>query len=324
MPEREITFGQALNEAHLAEMERDTNIILFGENVSSQWREATKGLKERFGRERVRDAPITETAFIGAGVGAAIVGMRPIVELMLADFGLVAMDQILNQMAKSTYMSGGKVSVPMTLRVLTGAGTSSGATHSESLHGLFAHMPGLKVVVPSSPYDAKGLLISSIRDPNPKIFMEHRLLYPVKGMVPSEAYEVPLGDANVVREGSDVTVVANSLMVREAVKAAEEVEGDVSVEVLDPRTLVPLDEDAILRSVGKTGRLVVVDEDYLRYGFSGEVVALVSEKAHGKLVAPPIRVATPNIPLPYNQRLERELLPNKEKIVAAVRKVASR
>ncbi len=323
MPEREITLGQALNEAHLAEMERDPRVILFGENVSSQWREATRGLKERFGRERVRDAPITETAFIGAGVGAAIAGMCPVVELMLVDFGLVAMDQILNQMAKSTYMSGGEVSVPMTLRVLTGAGTSSGATHSESLHGLFAHMPGLKVVVPSNPYDAKGLLITSIRDPNPKIFMEHRLLYPVKGMVPSEVYEVPLGVANIVREGSDVTVVATSLMVSEAVKAAEELAGDLSVEVIDPRTLVPLDEETILSSVGKTGRLVVVDEDYLRYGFSGEVVALVAERAYGKLEAPPIRVATPNVPLPFNPRLEKELLPSSQKIAAAVRKVTS-
>jgi len=323
MPAREITFGQALNEAHLAEMERDPKVIVFGENVSSQWREATKGLKEKFGRERVRDAPITETAFIGAGVGAAIAGYRPVVELMLVDFGLVAMDQILNQFAKSTYMSGGAVSVPMTLRVLTGAGTSSGATHSESLHSLFAHMPGLKVVVPSNPYDAKGLLIASIRNPNPKIFMEHRLLYPVKGQVPKESYEVPLGVANLVREGKDVTVVATSLMVQEAMKAADELKGKVSVEVLDPRTLVPLDEEAIVNSVKKTGRLVVVDEDYLHYGFSGEIVALVAEKALKSLESPPIRVATPNIPLPFNPKLEKELLPSKEKIITAINQAAA-
>ena len=320
---REITFGQALNEAHTVEMERDSRIIVFGENVSSNWREATKGLKERFGRERVRDAPITETAFIGAGIGAAIAGFKPVVELMLVDFGLVAMDQILNQFAKTTYMSGGAVSISMTLRVITGAGTSSGATHSESLHGLFAHMPGLKVVVPSNPYDAKGLLISSIRDPNPKVFMEHRLLYPVKGQVPKEPFEVPFGVANLVREGSDVTVVANSLMVQEAMKAADELKGSVSIEVIDPRTLVPLDEEAIVDSVKKTGRLVVVDEDYLHYGFSGEVVALVAEKALRSLVAHPIRVATPNVPLPFNSRLEKELLPSKEKIVSAVKKVMS-
>jgi pyruvate dehydrogenase E1 component beta subunit len=233
------------------------------------------------------------------------------------------MDQILNQFAKSTYMSGGAISVPMTLRVLTGAGTSSGATHSESLHGLFAHMPGLKVVVPSSPYDAKGLLITSIRDPNPKIFMEHRLLYPTRGQVPKEPYEIPLGVANLVREGKDVTVVATSLMVQEAMKAADELKGKISVEVLDPRTLVPLDEDAIVSSVKKTGRLVVVDEDYLRYGFSGEVVALAAEKALKSLEAPPIRVATPNIPLPFNPRLEKELLPSKEKIIAAIKQATA-
>jgi len=323
MPIREITFGQALNEAHITEMARDPKVIVFGENVSSQWREATKGLKEKFGRERVRDAPITETAFIGAGVGAAIAGYRPVVELMLVDFGLVAMDQILNQFAKSTYMSGGAVSVPMTLRVLTGGGTSSGATHSESLHGLFAHMPGLKVVLPSNPYDAKGLLISCIRDPNPKIFMEHRLLYPVKGQVPNESYKVPFGVANLVREGKDVTVVATSLMVQKAMKAADELKGKISVEVLDPRTLVPLDMEAIIDSIKKTGRLVVVDEDYLQYGFSGEVVALAAERALKSLEAPPIRVATPNIPLPFNPGLEKELLPSKEKIITAIKQAVA-
>jgi len=317
---REITFGEALNEAHMLELERDPNIIVFGENVSSSWRAATKGLKERFGRERVRDAPITETAFIGAGVGAAIAGMRPIVELMLVDFGLVAMDQRLNQMAKSVYMSGGTVRVPMTLRVLTGAGTSSGATHSESLHGLFAHMPGIKVVVPSTPFDAKGLLISCIRDDGPKIFMEHRLLYPLKGHVPEGQYTVPLGVANLVREGADVTVVATGLMVHKAAEAADELRKETSVKVIDPRTLVPLDEGAILDSVRKTGRLVVVDEDYRFCGFSAEVAALAAEKALGSLEAPVERVATPNVPLPYNPSLEGHLLPSKEKIVAAVRR----
>jgi pyruvate/2-oxoglutarate/acetoin dehydrogenase E1 component len=321
MKMREITFGEALNEAHMLEMEHDPSIIVFGENVSSSWRAATRGLKERFGRERVRDAPITETAFIGAGVGAAIAGMRPIVELMLVDFGLVAMDQILNQMAKSIYMSGGVVKVPMTLRVLMGAGTSSGATHSESLHGLFAHMPGIKVVVPSNPFDAKGLLISCIRDDSPKIFMEHRLLYPFKGHVPKESYTVPLGVANLVREGADVTVVATGLMVHEAVKAADELKPNVGVEVIDPRTLVPLDEEAILGSVRKTGRLVVVDEDYRFCGFSAEVAALVAEKALGSLEAPVERVATPNVPLPYNPSLERQLLPSKEKVIAAIGRV---
>lgn len=321
MTERIITFGEALNEAHRLEMKRDPDVIIFGENVTSSWRAATKGLKEEFGRERVRDAPITETAFIGAGVGAAILGMRPIVELMLIDFGLVAMDQILNQMAKTRYMSGGSVKVPMTVRALYGAGTSSGATHSETLYSLFAHMPGVKVVVPSNPYDAKGLLISCIRDDDPKMFMEHRLLYPVAGPVPEEPYTVPLGVANLVREGSDVTVVASGLMVGKAAGAADELRPEVSVEVIDPRTLVPLDEEAILRSLRKTGRLVVVDEDYERCGFSAEVAAIAAEKGFRHLEAPVVRVATPNIPIPYSPVLERHVLPDKEKIVRAIRNV---
>jgi len=321
MPERVITFGQAINEAQALEMRRDHSVILLGENVSSQYREATKGLKEEFGRERVRDAPITETAFIGAGVGAAIVGLRPIVELMLVDFGLVAMDQILNQMAKSTYMSGGAVKVPLTLRCVTGAGTASGATHSESLHGIFAHMPGIKVVIPSTPYDAKGLLASCIQSESPSIYMEHRLLMGVKGNVPLGGYTVPLGVANVPREGEDATVVACGLMVHEALKAAEQLEGKIDVEVIDPRTLVPFDEETILKSVKKTGKLVVVDEDYRFCGWSGEVVALAAEKGFKDLKAPIQRVATPNIPFPFNPKLERQLLPDASKIAAAVKKI---
>jgi pyruvate dehydrogenase E1 component beta subunit len=319
MAERNITFGEALNEALRLEMTKDPDVVVFGENVSSSWRVATRGLREEFGRERVRDAPITETAFIGAGVGASILGLRPVVELMLVDFGLVAMDQILNQMAKSRYMSGGAVKVPMTLRALYGAGTSSGATHSESLYSLFAHMPGIKVVVPSNPYDAKGLLISSIRDDNPVLFMEHRLLYKMEGPVPEESYQIPLGLANLVREGRDVTVVATGLMVGKAVEAADQLRPDIGVEVIDPRTLVPLDEEAILSSVQKTGRLVVVDEDYERCGFSAEVAAVAAEKAFKHLTQPIIRVATPNVPIPYSPVLERYLLPSTEKIVRAIR-----
>jgi pyruvate/2-oxoglutarate/acetoin dehydrogenase E1 component len=318
---RTITFAEALNEAQRLEMRRDPEVIVFGENVTSSWRAATRGLKEEFGKERVRDAPITETAFIGAGVGAAILGLRPVVELMLVDFGLVAMDQILNQMAKTHYMSGGSVRVPMTLRAIYGAGTSSGATHSESLQALFAHMPGLKVAVPSNPFDAKGLLTSSIRDDTPVVFMEHRLLYDMEGEVPEEAYAVPLGVANLVREGGDVTVVATGLMVGEAARAADELRGEVGVEVLDPRTIVPLDEEAILSSIRRTGRLVVVDEDYERCGFSAEVAAIAAEKGFNHLEAPVARVATPNVPIPYSPALERHVLPNREKIVRAIRNV---
>jgi len=321
MPERTLTYGEALNEALRLEMRRDSSIIVFGENVTSSWRVATRGLLEEFGRDRVRDTPITETAFIGAGVGAAILGLRPVVELMHIDFGLVAMDQLLNQMAKTRYMSGGAVGVPLTVRAIYGAGASSGATHSESLYSLFAHMPGVKVVIPSNPYDAKGLLISCIRDGDPKLFMEHRLLYDVAGHVPEEPYTVPLGVANLVREGSDVTVVAAGLMVRKAAEAADELRREVSVEVIDPRTLVPLDEEAILRSLGKTGRLVVVDEDYERCGFSAEVAALAAEKGFRHLEAPVARVAMPNIPVPYAPALERHILPNTEKIVRAIKNV---
>jgi len=321
MPEKIITYGEALNEAHRLEMARDPDVVVFGENVSSSWRVATKGLKEEFGRERVRDAPITETAFIGMGVGAAIMGLRPVVELMLIDFGLVAMDQILNQMAKTHYMTGGAVRVPMTLRALYGAGTSAGATHSESLYSLFAHMPGIKVAVPSNPYDAKGLLITSIRDDDPVLFMEHRLLYRTEGPVPEEPYTVPFGVANTIREGSDVTVVATGLMVGKATEAADEVAPEISVEVIDPRTIVPLDEEAILNSMEKTGRLVVVDEDYERCGFSAEVAAIVAEKGFQHLASPILRVASPNVPLPYNPKLEAELLPNKEKIVKAIKQL---
>ena len=316
---REITYAEAINEAHRFTMRENPEVILFGENVSSNWRAATKGLKEEFGRERVRDAPITETAFIGAGVGAAIAGMRPIVELMLVDFSLVAMDQVLNQMAKTTYMTGGSVNVPMVLRVIYGAGGGNAATHSESLYGLYAHMPGMKIVVPSTPYDAKGLLITAVHDPNPVVFFEHRLLYSARGHVPEEPYEVPFGVANLVREGSDVTVVAVGKMVGEAVKAADELKGRVSVEVLDPRTLVPLDEEAVLRSVQKTGRLVVVDEDYERCGFSAEVAAVAAEKGFHSLKAPVSRVANPNVPIPFNRELERHVLPDAEKIVRAIR-----
>jgi pyruvate dehydrogenase E1 component beta subunit len=318
---REITYAEAINEAHRSAMRENPEVILFGENVSSGWRAATKGLKEEFGRERVRDAPITETAFIGAGVGAAIAGMRPIVELMLVDFSLVAMDQVLNQMAKTTYMTGGNVNVPMVLRVIYGAGGGNAATHSESLYGLYAHMPGMKIVVPSTPYDAKGLLITAVHDPNPVVFFEHRLLYSARGHVPEEPYEVPFGVANLLREGGDVTVVAVGKMVQEAVKAADELRGKVSVEVLDPRTLVPLDEEAVLRSVQKTGRLVVVDEDYERCGFSAEVAAVAAEKGFHSLKAPVSRVANPNVPIPFNRGLERHVLPDAEKIVRAIKSV---
>lgn len=320
MAVRELTFAQALNEGLRQEMRRDQRIFVMGENVSSDWREATRGLMREFGRERVRDTPITESAFVGAGVGAAIAGMRPVVEMMLVDFALVAMDQILNQAAKTRYMLGGRVRIPITMRAIFGAGTSSGSTHSETLYSLFAHMPGLKVVVPSTPYDAKGLLISSVRDDDPKVFFEHRLLYQTRGPVPEEAYAIPLGEADVKRRGRDVTVVAAGLMVPRALEAAERLgEEGISVEVVDPRTVVPLDRETILSSVEKTGRLVVVDEDYERCGFTAEVVAVVADEGFDHLSAPIKRVATPNVPIPYNPRLESYVIPGVERIVQTAR-----
>ena len=321
MEERTITYAEAINEAQRQSMRMDDNIIIFGENVSSNWRVATKGLKEEFGIERVRDAPITETSFIGAGVGAAIAGLRPIVELMLVDFSLVAMDQILNQMAKTTYMTGGGVSIPMVLRNIYGAGGGNAATHSESLYGLYSHMPGMKIVVPSMPYDAKGLLVQAIDDPNPVVYFEHRLLYGTEGHVPEESYKIPFGVANLVREGDDVTVVAVGKMVLEAMKAADALRGEISVEVIDPRTIVPLDEERILNSIAKTGRLVVADEDYERCGFSAEVAAIAAEKGYHNLEAPVARVANPNIPLPFNRSLERYVLPDADKIIRSIRNI---
>ncbi|MCW4014553.1 MAG: alpha-ketoacid dehydrogenase subunit beta [Candidatus Bathyarchaeota archaeon] len=318
---REITYAEAICEAQRIAMKNDPDVILFGENVAAPWRPATKGLKDEFGKERVRDAPITETAFIGAGVGAAIAGMKPIVELMLVDFSLVAMDQILNQMAKTTYMTGGNVNIPMVLRVIYGARGGGAATHSECLYGLYAHMPGMKIVAPSNPYDAKGLLITAIKDKNPVVFFEHVQLTNMEGDVPEDEYSVPFGVANLVREGSDVTVVAVGKMVNEAAKASDQLKGKISVEVIDPRTLVPLDEEAILRSVAKTGRLVVVDEDYERCGFSAEVAAVVAEKGFHNLKAPVARVANPNVPLPFNRNLEKHLLPDVDKIIRAIRNV---
>lgn len=319
---RELTFAQALNEGLRQEMRRDRRIFVMGENVSSDWREATMGLMREFGRERVRDTPITESAFVGAGVGAAIAGMRPVVEMMLVDFALVAMDQILNQAAKTRYMLGGRVKIPIMMRAIFGAGTASGSTHSETLYSLFAHMPGLKVVVPSTPYDAKGLLISSLRDDNPKVFFEHRLLYRTRGPVPEEAYTIPLGEADVKRRGSDVTVVAAGLMVSRALEAAETLlkEG-ISVEVVDPRTIVPLDKDTILGSVKKTERLIIVDEDYERCGFTAEVASAVADEGFHHLSAPIKRVATPNVPIPYNPSLENYVIPDAERIVQTARRL---
>jgi 2-oxoisovalerate dehydrogenase E1 component len=319
-PER--TMAEALNEALHAEMTRDARVFLMGEDVSliGGIFGVTRGLRDRFGEDRVRDTPISEAGFLGAGVGAAIAGLRPVVEIQIWDFIAVTMDQVVNQAAKFRYMLGGGPTVPLVIRGPQGGGIRLAAQHSQSLEAWFAHVPGLVVVAPSTPYDAKGLLASAIRDDNPVIFLEHKALYAVKGPVPAEPYAIPLGKADVKREGSDVTVIATQAMVARALASAAELEKDgIGVEVIDPRTLVPLDEATILASVRKTHRLVIAHEAVKRGGFGAELAALVAEKAMDELDAPVVRVGARAVPMPYNDALERATIPSQADITAAIR-----
>ncbi|MEM1830614.1 MAG: alpha-ketoacid dehydrogenase subunit beta [Desulfurococcaceae archaeon] len=324
---REITFAEALNEALRHEMERDENVIVMGEDVGVYGGVfgVTKGLLEKFGFDRVIDTPISEAGFIGAAIGAAAMGLRPVVELMFVDFFGVAMDQIYNQAGKMRYMFGGKIKLPLTIRTTIGGGLSAAAQHSQVLYSIFAHVPGLKVVVPSTPYDAKGLLISSIRDDNPVMFFEHKLLYATKGPVPEEPYTVPLGKADIKREGSDVTLIGLALTVHHALKAADILAKEgINAEVVDPRTIVPFDKETILKSVRKTGRVVIVDEDYDRCGFASWVAAIIADEAFEYLDAPIKRITTPNVPIPFSPLLEKHILPDPDKIVNAVRSIFKR
>jgi len=319
---RDLTMAEALNEALRGEMERDARVFVMGEDVGliGGIFGVTRGLREKFGEDRVRDTPISEATFLGAGVGAAIAGLRPVVEIQIFDFVAMTMDQIVNQAAKFRYMLGGRPTVPLVIRGPQGGGIRLAAQHSQSLEAWFVHVPGLVVVAPSTPYDAKGLLASAIRDDNPVIFLEHKVLYAVKGPVPAEPYAIPLGRADVKRAGSDVTVVATQAMVARALAAAAELEKEgVSVEVIDPRTLVPLDEATILASVAKTGRLVIVHEAVKRGGWGAEVAALVAERAIDTLDAPIVRVAARNVPMPYNDSLERAAIPTQQDIATAIR-----
>ncbi len=319
MPKK--TFSYAIYEALKQEMVRDPTVIIMGEDVGrfGGCFGVTRDLWKIFGEERVRDTPISESAFIGGGAGAAASGLRPVVELMFVDFFGVAMDQIYNQAAKLRYMSGGQCKFPMVLRTTIGGGFRAAAQHSQVLYALFAHVPGIKVVVPSTPYDAKGLLITAIRDDDFVMYFEHKKLYPIEGEVPDEPYTIPFGVADVKREGDDVTVVAMAYMVHEAMKAADELAKEgISVEIVDPRTLAPLDTDTIVKSVEKTGRLVVVDEDYIYFGATGEIITRVVERGVA-LKAPPKRVATPRVPIPFSPTLEDEILPNKDKIKKAIK-----
>ncbi|WP_016729956.1 alpha-ketoacid dehydrogenase subunit beta [Saccharolobus islandicus] len=321
---RQITFTEAITEALRQEMERDPSVILIGEDIGVYGGAfgVTKGLVEKFGSDRVIDTPISEAGFIGAAVGAALAGLRPVVELMFIDFFGVAMDQIYNQMAKLRYMSGGQLKVPLTLRAPIGAGISAAAQHSQTLYSIFAHVPGLKVVVPSTPHDVKGLLISSIHDDNPVVFLEHKVLYGIKGEVPEEEYTIPLGKADIKREGSDITIIGIARTVWHSLEAAEQLSKEgISVEVIDVRSIVPFDKETVIKSVKKTGRVVIVDEDYDRCGFASWVSSIIADEAFEYLDAPIKRITTPNVPIPFSPPLEQYILPDSKKIINTVKSI---
>jgi pyruvate dehydrogenase E1 component beta subunit len=322
---KEITYRDALNEALREEMLRDKTVFLLGEDIGKYWEGAfkvTKNLAKEFGDERVRDTPISESAIIGVAAGAAITGMRPIAEIMFGDLTALAMDQIANQAAKLRYMFGGQTKVPLVIRTPFGAGVNIASHHSQSLEAWFMHTSGLKVAMPSTPYDAKGLLKTAIRDDNPVMFFEHKLLYPIKGQVPEEEYTIPFGIADVKREGKDVTIVATLYMVHKALAAAKELsEQGIEAEVIDPRTVVPLDKKAIINSVKKTGRLVIVSEDCKTAGVSAEIAALMAEEALDYLDAPIKRVAEPDTPIPFSPPLEQFVIPNEKSIIRAVKEI---
>lgn len=319
---REISYAEALNETIREAMRRDPTVYLAGEDVGAFGGVfgVTKGLLEEFGPERVRDTPITEAAIIGSAIGAAATGMRPVVELMFIDFMAVCMDQIVNQAAKMRYMFGGKARLPIVIRACCGAGFNAAAQHSQCLEAWFTHTPGLKVVMPSTPYDAKGLLWTSIADDNPVVFIEHKGLYGKKGSVPEQDYAVPLGAAEVKREGGNVTLISWSRMVDVCLAAAKTLAQEgVEAEVIDLRSLVPLDKETIFASVEKTGKVVIVHEACLTGGFGGEIAALIADEAFDCLDAPIKRVAAPDVPVPFSPVLESCYIPNKEKILQAVR-----
>jgi len=322
---RKVTYRDALREALREEMRRDPSVFLLGEDIGRYWGGAfkvTEGLAEEFGDDRVRDTPISESAIIGTAVGAAITGMRPVAEIMFGDLTALAMDQIANQAAKIRYMFGGQAKCPLVIRTPFGAGVNIASHHSQSLEAWFMHVPGLLVAVPSTPYDAKGLLKTGIRGSNPVFFCEHKLLYPVEGDVPEEEYTIPFGMADIKREGEDVTIVATLYMVHKALKAAEQLDREgASVEVVDPRTLTPLDKQAIMKSVKKTGRLVIVSEDCKTAGVSAEIAAAVAEEAIDYLDAPIKRVAEPDTPIPFSPPLEQHVIPNEKSIIKVVKEI---
>lgn len=323
----ELTYREAVRDALSRALRADDRVFLMGEDIAEMGGSmgVTQGLVAEFGPERVRNTPISELAIVGAGIGAAIQGMRPIVEIMYEDFLTLSMEQIVNQAAKHRTMSGGQLSVPLTIRTQGGAGWSPGAQHAQQLESWFTHVPGLKVVFPSTPEDARGLLWSSIYDDNPVIFFEHRTLYPLKGVVPDELAPIPLGKARIHREGEDVTVVAIGRLVHEALRAAEEAEQEgISVEVVDPRTLLPLDEEAIVSSVRKTTRCVTAHEAVTRGGFGAELAAVIQHGAFDYLDAPIERVGARFAPLPFAPVMEEWCVPHAADVLAAIRRTVGR
>jgi pyruvate/2-oxoglutarate/acetoin dehydrogenase E1 component len=323
---REITLSKAVNEAIAEEMRRDPTVFLLGEDVAEAGTpfKVLSGLVEEFGTERVIDTPISEPGFVGLAVGAAMTGSRPIVDLMFGDFLFLVMDQLCNQAAKTHYMSGGKLNVPMVLRTNMGATRRSAAQHSQSLHALVAHIPGLKVAMPSSAYEAKGLMKTAIRDNNPVVIFEDKLMYQDKAEVPEEEYLIPFGVANIKREGRDITLIATSSMVQVAEAAAKILAAEgIEAEVIDPRTIVPLDEETLIRSVKKTSRAIVIDEGHQSYGITAEIAARLNEKAFYHLDAPVLRMGAMDVPVPFSPALEDVTVPTPEGVAATARKLCA-
>ncbi|MBU4482722.1 MAG: alpha-ketoacid dehydrogenase subunit beta [Actinobacteria bacterium] len=321
---REIEYREAIREAIIEEMDRDRKVFLIGEDIGIYGGafKAYKGLLDKYGPDRVINTPISEAAIIGAGIGAALTGYRPIVEIMFIDFATLAMDQIANQAAKIHFMSGGSLNVPLVIRTQGGVGKGLAAQHSQSLEAWFYHMPGLKVVMPATSYDVKGLLKTAVRDNSPVMFIEHKMIYPVKGAVPEEEYTIPFGKADIKRKGEDITIFAYSNMVIKSIEAAEELEREgISCEVIDPRTLVPLDIDEVINSVKKTGRLIIVSEACRRGSVASDISARITERAFDYLHAPVKIVAGLDTPIPYNSTLEQASIPQKADIIKAVKEL---
>ena len=321
---RQITYAQAIHEALKQCMQQDERVVLLGEDIGTFGGifQVTAGLQKEFGPERVVDTPISEQGFVGAAVGAALTGMRPVAEIMFMDFTTACMDQLVNQAAKMHYMFGAQGNVPMVVRTTSGAGRSAAAQHSQSLHAWFMHIPGLQVVMPSTPHDAKGLMIEAIHNDNPVIFIEHKKLYYEKGPVPEEMYSIPFGKADIKREGTDITVVATHLMVHHALKVAEDLAKEgIELEVVDLRTVSPLDKAALLASVKKTGRLLVADEGHKTCGVSAEFATIVAEEAIEYLKAPVARVCMADTPVPFSPPLEAACVPGADDLVPAIRRL---